>query len=228
MKIPDKVKFLLIVCSGLIFFMTGCVDTSVQTIPDKIVYHSQVQFTNLVTGAGTATLKLNNQSIGDVGFGEQSNNLTVQAGSKTLAVTYANGPEGQYLFSADTDYKYRIFLVGTASDNSLIKNTQRYIFQTPNIPPDSALVTFFNGSPIDTVVSMDITGPQSGSATIPTLGDFSTTTSFMPGDYTIAIKVVNVDTLTNTFNYTLVKGHKYTAVVYDTLSTLKFNVFTDD
>jgi len=229
MKIPDKVKILMVLCSGFLFFTSGCVDTSVQTIPDKIVYHSQLQFTNLVTGAGTATLTLNGQLIGDVGFGEESSNLTVQSGSKTLSVNYANAAQQDYLFSADVDYKYRVFLIGTASSSDLVRNTQRYIFATPNVPSGSALVTFFDGSPVDTVISTDITGPQTGNAgTISVLGDFSSTTAFVPGDYSIAITVAYVDTVTQTFNYTLAAGHKYTAVVYDTLSTLKFNVFTDD
>ena len=229
MKIPDKVKILMVLCSGVLFFASGCVDTSVQTIPDKIIYHSQLQFTNLVSGAGTATLTLNSQSIGDVAYGEESSNLTVQSGSKTLSVSYESAAQQDYLFAADVDYKYRVFIIGTASSSSVVKNAERYIFATPQVIADSALVTFFDGSPLDTIISTSITGPQTGDAgTIAVLGDFSSTATFAPGDYSIAITVVNVDTLTQSFNYTLAAGHKYTAVVYDTLSALKFNVFTDD
>ncbi len=229
MRIPDKVKYLLVLCSGLLFFVTGCVDTSVQTIPPQIVYNSQVNFTNLVTGGGTATLSLNGQSMGTLGFGEETGNKTVQAGSKTLSVNYASASDQQYQFSTETDYKFRIFIVGTGASSTVIKNTQRYIDQTPDIPSDSALVTFFNGSPGDTVLSFDITGPQAantGSGL--TLGDFSSTSTFAPGDYTVNVTYASIDTLSKTFNYTIEKAHKYTAVVYDTLSTLKFKVFTDD
>jgi hypothetical protein len=229
MRLPDKVKFLLVLCSGLIFFITGCVDTSVQTIPDQIVYHSQVKFTNLVTGAGTATLSMNGQSIGDLGYGEETSLLTVQAGSKTLSATYTGAADQQYLFSLDTDYKYRVLIVGTASSSSIVKNTQRYIFQTPDVPADSAVITFFNGSSSDTVNSIDISGPQTGGVTTALApGDFSTSSSYAPGDYTVQVSYSNVVSMSKTFNYSIAKAHKYTAVVYDTLSTLKFKVFMDD
>jgi hypothetical protein len=229
MRLPDKVKFLLVLCSGLIFFISGCVDTSVQTIPDHIVYNSQVKFTNLVTGAGTATLSLNNQSVGDLGFGEESSLLTFQAGSKTLSATFSNAANTQYLFSLDTDYKYRVLLVGTAASSNAVRNAQRYIFQTPDVSADSALVTFFNGSPGGTVLGMAISGPQTGSvSTALSTGDFSSTESYIPGDYSVEVTYANVDTLSTTFTYSVEKAHKYTAVVYDTLSTLKFKVFMDD
>jgi hypothetical protein len=231
MKIPDKVKFLMVLCSGLIFFISGCVDTSVQTIPSQIVYHSQVQFTNLVAGAGTAALKLNGQSIGDVGFGNESSNMTVQAGSKTLKIKYANIADSvQYLFNTEVDRKFRIFLWGNSTTSSVMKMDQRYIFQTPDIPSDSALVTFFNGSLVDTVLGIAISGPQSanvGTALAP--GDFSSMMSLVPGDYSVDVQTVtDLDTTTTTFNYSVAAAHKYSAAVYDSQPTLKFKVFTDD
>ena len=228
MRLPDKVKFLLVLFSGLIFFISGCVDTSVQTIPDQIVYNSQVKLTNLVAGAGTATLTMNSQSIGDLGYGEETTNMTVQSGSKTLSATFSNASDKQYLFSLDVDYKYRVLLVGTGSSNSAVKKAQRYIFQTPDVNADSANITFFNGS-VDTVITMDITGPQTGGVSSAlALGDFSSATSFAPGDYTVIVTYTNVDTLSKTFTYSVEQAHNYTAVVYDTLSTLKFKVFMDD
>lgn len=231
MRLPDKVKFLLVLCSGLIFFISGCVDTGVQTIPSKIVYNSQVKFTNLVAGAGTATLTLNGQSIGTVGFGEETSDMTVQAGGKTLDVAYASAANQQYLFSTETDYKLRVYLLGTASVSSAMKNLQRYIFQTPDIPQDTAQVSFFNGSPDITLNSIslnsssDTTDVDLGSMV---LGD--TEPYMLLKSNTYSFDIAYNDSLEASFTDThaINSMHRYTVVVYDTLGSLKLKVFTDD
>ena len=231
MRLPDKVKFLLVLCSGLIFFISGCVDTGVQTIPSKIVYNSQVKFTNLVAGAGTATLTLNDQAIGTVAFGEETSDMTVQAGGKTLDVAYANAANQEYLFSTDTDYKLRVYLLGTAGSNSVLKNNQRYIFQTPDIPQDTAQVSFFNGSPDITLNSIslnsssDTTDVDLGSMV---LGD--TEPYMLVKSNTYSFDIAYNDSLEASFTDTraINSMHRYTVVVYDTLGSLKMKVFTDD
>ncbi len=230
MRIPDKVKYLLVLCSGLLFFVTGCVDTSVQSIPSQIVYNSQVKFTNLVAGAGAATLTMNGQSIGTVGFGEETSDMTVQAGSKTLSVSYASASNQQYLFSTETDYKLRVYLVGTASSNNVLKNLQRYIFQTPNVPQDTAQVTFFNGSPDVTFDGITLNGTDTTAVTFDSplaLGTTSTMMLFKAGTY--SVDVMYNDSLSTSFSgVNMGAMHRYTVVLYDTLGNLQLKPFTDD
>lgn len=230
MRLPDKVKFLFVLCSGLIFFVSGCVDTSVQTIPDQIVYNSQVKFTNLVAGAGTATLTLNGNSIGTVGFGEETSDMTVQAGAKTLNVSYATATDQQYLFSTDTDYKLRVYLIGTASSSSVQKNNQRYIFATPDIPQDTAQVAFFNGSPDITLNSISIIGSDTTDIDLGAmaLGDNQSYMMVQAGTY--SFDIAYNDSLQTSFTDThpVNAMQRYTVVVYDTLGNLQLKVFTDD
>ncbi len=231
MRLPDKVKFLLVLCSGLIFFISGCVDTGVQTIPSKIVYNSQVKFTNLVAGAGTATLTLNGQSIGTVAFGEETSDMTVQAGSKTLDVAYASAANQEYLFSTETDYKLRVYLLGTAGSNNYLKNLQRYIFQTLDIPQDTAQVSFFNGSPDITLNSISLN--SSSDTTDIDLGSMAlgdTEPYMLVRSDTYSFDIAYNDSLEASFTDThaLSSMHRYTVVVYDTLGSLKLKVFTDD
>src|SRR4030067_3670713 len=138
----DKNKLLFSISISLILIWSGCVDTGVQSIPDSIVYYSQLKFTNLVVGAGSYTLTLNGQSIGTVDFGSEApagSFIQVQSGSKTLNASFTGAPSEGYKFSADTDYKIRVFLIGTAASNELLKSTQRYIWQTKDSP---------NGAPL--------------------------------------------------------------------------------
>src|SRR5512146_723080 len=122
MRLPDKVKFLLVLWAGLIFIIPGCVDTSVQTIPSSINYESQTTFVNLVTGVGAASFTINGQSV-NIGFGEESSVLTVPSGSKNVSVTYASGSGNpkSYIFSLDTEIKFRVFFVGTDSASDAVR-----------------------------------------------------------------------------------------------------------
>ena len=230
MRLPDKVKFLLVLCSGLIFFISGCVDTGVQTIPSKIVYNSQVKFTNLVAGAGTATLTLNDQSIGTVAFGEETSDMTVQAGSKTLDVAYASAATQEYLFSTETDYKLRVYLLGTAGSNSVMKNLQRYIFQTLDIPQDTAQVSFFNGSPDITLNSISLNSSDTTDIDLGSMALGDTEPYMLVRSDTYSFDIAYNDSLEASFTDThaISSMHRYTVVVYDTLGSLKLKVFTDD
>ncbi len=233
-----KNKFLYTVGVILILF-SGCVDTGVQSIPDSIIYYSQLKFTNLVAGAGTATFTLNGQSIGSADFGQEAPGsfMQVQAGNKTLDVGFTSAATQQYKFSADTDYKIRIFLIGTAASNDLMKNNQRYIWQTkdsPNgaalFPPDTGQVDLFNGSPDAELSSIKITGGGLDSTftfdSPLALGDNTGYMLLKAGSY--AFDVTYNDSLHSTFNYDVAAKGRYTAVVYDVTGSVKNAVFVDD
>lgn len=139
MKIPDKVKFLLIICSGVIFFITGCVDTSVQTIPDQIVYHSQAKIVNLVpeTGGGTITATFNGTDYtidpGQEAPGGDQPFITFTSGSKSLTVKNAN-TNFTDLIAAQTEYKMRLFVVW---DTTQVRHV---VIDTTVVPPDTTVI----------------------------------------------------------------------------------------
>jgi len=223
----------------MIVFIAGCVDTSVQSIPSSINYSSQIKVVNLVSGAGTATLTLNGQSLGSAEFGNevpgaQSDFLTIPAGSKTLKASFTSAANQNYQFAATTDYKIRIFLVGTAASNDLFSSAQRYIWQTKNsaagknlFPADTGHVAFFNGSPDAVLNSVTIndTLPITFSSPLE-MGDGSSYIKLKSGSY--SFNVLYNDSLHTTFNYTLGAKDRYTAVIYDAAASIKNTVFIDD
>jgi len=239
MKIPYKTKLLMAISICTLIFIAGCVDTSVQSIPPSIDYSSQIKIVNLVSGAGTATLTLNGQSLGTANFGSevpgsQSAFLTIPAGNKTLAASFATATSKNFQFAAATDYKIRIFLVGTAASNNLVTNYQRYIWQTPGsanegalFPADTGQVAFFNGSPDATLNSVTINGTTTIEFDSPlAMGDGFTYTKLKSGS--AAFDVLYNDSLHVTFNYTLESKGRYTAVIYDAATSIKNAVFIDD
>ena len=54
MRKAYKTKLLIVISIFTVVFVAGCVDTSVQPIPNSINYSSQIKVVNLVSGAGTA------------------------------------------------------------------------------------------------------------------------------------------------------------------------------
>jgi len=241
MKIPYKTKLLLAICIFTLIFVEGCVDTSVQSIPTSIDYSSQIKIVNLVSGAGTATLTLNGQSLGTADFGSevpgsQTAFLTIPSGNKTLAATFATASSKNFQFAAATDYKIRIFLVGTVSSNNLVSNYQRYIWQTPEsangsalFPADTGQVAFFNGSPDAVLNSVTIQGASDTTVEFVSplaMGDGVTYTKLKSGSYTF--DVLYNDSLHVTFNSTLNSKGRYTAVIYDAAASIKNAVFIDD
>lgn len=239
MKIPYKTKIILAISTCTIVFNVGCVDVSVQPIPNSINYSSQIKVVNLVSGAGTATLTLNGQSLGTVDFGSevpgsQSAFLTVPAGSKTLSASFTNAASKNFQFAATTDYKMRIFLIGTAASNDLVSNSQRYIWQTKDsdngkalFPPDTGQVAFFNGSPDAILDSVTINGTTPIGFESPlAIGKGTGYIKLKSGSYTFDI--LYNDTLHVTFNYNLESKGRYTAVIYDAAASIKNAVFIDD
>lgn len=231
MKIPDKVKFLIVLCSGMLFFISGCVDTSVQTIPSTIDYSSQATFVNLVTGAGAANFTINSQSVSDLGFGVESGSMTIPAGSKNVDVSFANGPDQTYSFSLETDYRFRVFMVGTNASSDVVKATMRRVDGTLATNPDSAMVTFFNGSPGSDLNGITIAGTDTTDITFDSnvaYGDFSPTMTFAPGNYMVGLSYNDSLSTSLSFTFNVAANGRYTAAAYDTLSNMKLTVLTDD
>ena len=237
MKIPYK-RLLLIMSIWTVVFITGCVDVSVQPIPNSINYSSQIKVVNLVSGAGTATLTLNGQSLGSVDFGSEVPGpqlafLTIPAGSKTLSASFASAASKDFQFAATTDYKIRIFLVGTAASNDLVTNSQRYIWQTKDsdngkalFPPDTGQVAFFNGSPDAVLNSVTINGTTIIFDSPLEMGDGAPYIMLKSGSY--SFNVLYNDSLHTTFDYNLGAKDRYTAVIYDAAASIKNAVFVDD
>ncbi len=241
MRIPYKTKLLLAMSICTLIFIAGCVDTSVQSLPASIDYSSQIKIVNLVTGAGTATLTLNGQSLGTADFGSevpgsQLTFLTIPSGNKSLSASFTTAASKTFQFAAATDYKIRIFLVGTAASNNLVSNYQRYIWQTPGsanegalFPADTGQVAFFNGSPDALLNSVTFNGADTTTVEFDSpiaLGNSVAYTKLKSGSYTF--DVLYNDSLHVTFNYTLGSKGRYTAVIYDAATSIKNAVFIDD
>ncbi|WP_148267615.1 DUF4397 domain-containing protein [Ignavibacterium album] len=216
-------------------------DTSVNPIPSSINYSSQMKVVNLATGAGSASLTLNGQSLGSVTFGgelpgSQEAFLTIPSGSKSLVASFDNGSSKSFRFSATTDYKFRAFLVGSAADTtgpSLVIVNQRYIWQTkdsengkPLFPADTAWISVFNGSPDITVNSIKIGADVNEFSTPLELGKNSTYLKNAAGNVTIEITYNNTEILS--FSYDLSAKSRYTIVLYDVSANLKYAVLLDD
>lgn len=238
MRKADKKKLLIVMGISLIMFMAGCVDTSVQPIPSSITYYSQLNFVNLATVQGAATLTFDGQSLGSVAVGSSAPSAFMQvvAGGKTLSANFANGGTQTFNFTADTDYKIRIFLVGDSTSASVVKSAERYIWQTPGseegkklFPSDTGWVAFFDGSPDAVLNQVQVTG-GSVDTTIDlsalSMGQGMPYMKFKAGTY--QFDVTYNDSLSTTFSQALSSKGKYTAVIYDYAANLKSKVFTDD
>lgn len=241
MKIPYKHVLLLVFFYLTTVFFAGCVDTSVNPIPSRIDYSSQMKVVNLATGAGSATITLNGQSLGSVTFGgelpgPQSAFLTVPSGSKTLVASFDNGRSKSFRFSATTDYKFRAFLVGSAADTvgpSIVLVNQRYVWQTkdsengkPLFPADTAWISVFNGSPDITINSIKIGANENEFSTPLEVGKNSSYLKNVAGNFTIEITYNNTETIS--FSYSLNSKSRYTIALYDVSANLKYAVLVDD
>ena len=231
MRLPDKVKFLLVLCSGLIFFISGCVDTSVQSIPSSFDQRSQVTFVNLVAGAGDATFTIDGKSV-SAGYATETGMFDIPAGSKNITVNFASGPK-TYGFATDVDAKMRIYFVGTDSSSDAVRSTLRQIGGSIATIADTGLVSFFNGSPGSTLDGFTmVEGSDTSDVVFDASVEFgkkSELLQLLPGNYTVISLAYN-DSLTASVSTALeVQGNaKYTAVTYDLPSNMKLNVLTDN
>ncbi len=238
---PKKsyIRILLLFGMALIFSIVGCVDTSVQPIPSTIDYRSEVKVVNFAQGVGSADFVLRNADgttlqFGTIPFGDEDNAassfMDVPAGSKTLSFNSES-----FQFSVEVDKKVRLFVVGPSSDRSVVKMTQRYLFQTKDdqndlFRPDTAAVAFFNGS-----VDVTVDAIHAVSADVDTTLEFSTPVELgdavpyrylKAGSYSMEV-IAGEDTVA-TFQANLESQKRYTAAIYDTQANLKSKVFTDD
>ena len=241
-------KLLSILSVWFVVFIGGCVDVGVQTIPDTINYSSQLKFVNLIVGAETATLTLDGQSLGTVNLGGEapssSGFMQIPSGNKVLNISYNDANAGidtSFIarFTAITDYRIRIFLIGTSASNELMLNAQRYIWQTKDsengralFPADTGQVAFFNGSPDAVLTGVDITG-----GTLDTtltiefespleMGGMMPYMNLHSGSYSFSISYG--DSSSTTFSYDLQSKGRYTVVTYDMEASLKNTVLVDD
>jgi hypothetical protein len=268
MRKADKIKLSVIVGVSLLAFVVGCVDTAVQPIPTSINYNSDINVVNLTAGTGTATVSvydavvdkdslavnvlttkidyssalLNGSSVAEGSTVPTSAYQTVPAGGKAIVVTYSNTsvPADTFKLTTDTDYKMRLYIVGDASTGgrSLVKSTERYIWQTPGsadgaalFPADSGWIRFFNGSVnAGSVSQVEIKG-GSVDTTVAVALSFKGGSPYIqvPSGtaYTLFVTVgANVDS-----SQTVTPGSKgrYTTVVYgDTTAGVQVKVLTDD
>lgn len=235
MRIPYKTRLLLAISSISALLIAGCVDTSVNPIPDSIVYYSQMKVVNLVQGAGQATLSLNGESLGTAAFGGEAPGdfLQVPSGSKTLAASFASAPNNTYKFSATTDRKFRVFLVGDAAKNSAVIMTQRYVWQTKDSQEGAALfpdgygwVAFFNGSPDAVLNSVSIDGEKTTFTGGLAMGQGKGYVKLAAGSHEFVVNYDNNQTLT--FTYNVASKGRYTAVVYNVAASIQDAVLVDD
>lgn len=241
-----KSYFRILLVFGMVatLFFVSCVDTGVQPIPSSFDFQSQVAIVNLADGINTADFTLTthsgeNISFGAIPFGEQNSEgfKNVPAGSKTLSFNSES-----FKLNTEVDKKMRLFAVGSSTERSVVKFTERYTFQTKDDPSnnflyrnDTAAVAFANGS-----TDLVITGIHAVSGTDTTalelsleLGDISGYQYLKAGNYSLDIFTNNSsgdgDTLISTFQAgNLAAKGRYTAVVFDKKVSLKSKVFVDD
>ncbi len=204
--------------------IAGCVDTSVNPIPESIEYSSQIKVVNLVNDAGVASLTLNGQSLGAAAYGEEvpgsgTGFLTINSGNKTLAADFENADDNSYKFSAAVEKKFRVFLVGDTTDNSAVVMTQRYTWQTKNSKEGEALfpdgfgwVAFFNGSPDAVLNSVTIDGTETTFSTALAMGKARGYIKLTAGSH--SFDILYNDTKHITFDYNVASKGRYTAVVF--------------
>lgn len=237
MRIPYK-RLLVAISICAVVFIAGCVDTDVNPIPPSIDYQSQMKVVNLVQGAGTATLTLNSQSLGTADFGGETPNsssafLTISSGSKTMDASFTSATNQNYRFAATTEYKMRVFLVGTTAGSNAFVQHQRYIWQTKDsqngaalFPADTGWVAFFNGSPDATISTVEVNGEDIHLSPLET-GSGSPYVKLPAGTHTFDV-YYNDDADHITFDITVASKGRYTAAIYDVAASIKNAVFVDD
>ncbi len=105
-----KLKLLYIFGISLIFYLVGCVDTTVENIPQTLTYKSQVRFVNSVQGVD-ATITIDGSQVASVQSGKTSSYTVVNSGSRNISAKYTSGPNVQQVLSLDTDSKITVTIV---------------------------------------------------------------------------------------------------------------------
>lgn len=237
MKIPYK-HFLLLILVSTVLILSGCVDTSVNPIPDRIDYSSQMKVVNLALGANSASLTLNSQSLGSVSFGGElpgssASFLTIPSGSKTLEASFDNGQTKSFRFAAESEIKFRAYIIGQSTDPNVVIVNQRYIWQTKDsengmklFPADTTWLSVFNGSPDILINSITIGSNETEFSTALELGKASGYIKNAAGNLTIEITYNDTETLS--FSSDFDAKSRYTIVLYNTAANLQYAVLVDD
>lgn len=251
MNKADKFKLLYIFGISLIFFFTGCVDTSVQNIPSSFDFHSQVKIVNLSSNGGAATINVfdvtgakvasvSSLNVGDEYPGNGQAFLDLQAGSKTFIITYANAPADTFKQVTDTDLRMRFFIVDVNdTTRNIVKSVERYTWQQKNtangkalFPSDSTSIMFFNSSDVTVAkIIVKSTSPAVDTTITASLTNgkgFHYTMFKAPGNYTVSFWSAS-DSLASVSFSPQVQS-RYSTVLYGSSikNTLQSKVFTDD
>jgi len=124
-----KNKILYSIVIGIILYLAGCVDTSVENIPQNINYISQVRFVNQVPGAN-ATISIDGGSVGTVQSGATSSYTQAPSGSRNIIASYSSGPNVEGPIFLETDYKITVSIVEDSTGNRFfVKSLDGYVWQ---------------------------------------------------------------------------------------------------
>ncbi len=108
-----KLKLLYIFGISLIFYLVGCVDTSVENIPQQLTYKSMVRFVN--DADTTATVNIDGGQVATLESSQTSGYSEINSGSRNISATYASGPNVQQTLSMDTDSKITVTIIQDTS-----------------------------------------------------------------------------------------------------------------
>lgn len=247
----DKNKFLFSIIIGLILIWSGCVDTSVENIPDSFDFNSQLKIVNIASATNAQSITVLNKEGVEIGtfqiaLGQESPAegepfMNIPSGAKTFIVHFASSPDQTFRLSLESERRIRLYILNPdAATTDILKSDLRYTWQVKNsvngrglFYPDSASVAFLNGTSDATIASV-----IAQSTEIDTLihfdealvvGGSSSLNLKAPADYTIYFLSDTDDTLsTLTLNANALS--RYTTVVYGSqgAGTLTSKVYTDD
>ncbi len=251
MSKTDKNKFLHIITISITLFLAGCLDTSVENIPDSFDFHSQLKIVNLASVTNAQSISVFNKEgteVGSftIGLGQEFPAegvpfMDIPSGSKTFVVHFAGSPNDTLRLSLESERRIRLYIFNPDTvTTDILKSTLRYTWQEKNSEngrglfyPDSASVSFLNGTVDATIASV-----IAQSIDIDTLIHFEEalvvggSSSLMlkaPANYTLYFLSDADDTLSIlTLNANALS--RYTTVLYGSQGsgTLTSKVYTDD
>ena len=248
-KTNTRLLFSILVVLSTLLFYTGCVDTGVQNIDSSFDFHSEVSVANLVENGGAATISIDDQQFGAVSVGATTSDSDLQSGNKSMLVSFAASGFGNETFSitVDTEKKIRFYIVSDGTEQSIIKDVQRYTWQTSDseegegiFTDSTAQVAIFNASPDLEVEALMVVANGDTSyiefddpiATESRCSYFSLATT---SSVNYSLGIIYDDAIYATVPLTAEPRSRYTVAVYGSATevdentmTVKYSVFTDD
>ncbi|MFA3784133.1 hypothetical protein ABRY23_13825 [Melioribacteraceae bacterium 4301-Me] len=177
MKKADKFKLLTFFSISLTIFLSSCIDTGVQIIPDSFNLRTQFKIVNLNTNVGNASFTIKDNAgatvttVSNLAAGSEypasgQPFFDTPAGSKTFSITYSGiSATDEIKQTLPSDKKIRIFLIGDAGTRTLVYSSQRYLEAEKGTDlgksiflPDTTSVYIFNGSTDVTIDSVNFNG----------------------------------------------------------------------